>query len=110
THLQLKKAQQEILRLERKTTALAMAVTANHEINQPLTVLQGNFEIFQNSMEENGLSKKQKRWLAKIQSSIGRIQTILKKFMDANAIHFEEYPGDKKQIIFGDAFDDKDKP
>ena len=100
THIQLKKAQQEILRLERKTTALAMAVTANHEINQPLTVLKGNFEIFRNSIGDTELTPKQERWLLKIENSIGRIQGILQKFMDAHTVRLEEYFGSKKQVIF----------
>lgn len=100
THVQLKKAQKEIIRLEQKNTAMAMAVTANHEINQPLTILQGNFEIYQTSIQNQTLTDKQKRSLDKMQTAVHRIEEILKKYMDAVSVEMETYVGRQKQIIF----------
>ena len=100
SHLELRRAQNEIIHLEQKNAALAMAVTANHEINQPLTTLQGNFELLQKTIENDGASEKQERFISKVQSSIDRIQGILQKFMENSRIHFEEYVGDQKQVIF----------
>ncbi len=105
-HLDLKRAQQEIICLEQKNAALAMAVTANHEINQPLTILQGNFEMLQKTIQQDGASEKQERFISKIQVSIDRIQGILKKFIGASAIHFDQYLGNQKQVVFNENSDD----
>jgi DNA-binding response OmpR family regulator len=99
-HLELKKAQRKIIKLEQKNAALAMAVTANHEINQPLTVLQGNFDLFQNTLDQAGLTDKQQKFLMKMQEAMEKVQTILNKFKDSASIHFEDYLGDQKMVVF----------
>ncbi|MCP5107856.1 MAG: response regulator [bacterium] len=105
THLELRKAQREIITLEQKNAALAMAVTANHEINQPLTVLQGNLEIYLTSIDRENLNPKQQKCLAKIEHSIEKIQVLLEKFSRSDSIYFEEYLGHKKMVVFGNEGD-----
>jgi DNA-binding response OmpR family regulator len=100
THVSLRRAQQEVIRLEKKNAALATALTANHEINQPLTVLSGHFEMYRNSLDDDRLTEKQQRSLAKMQASIERIRGILEKFMTASGIRFEEYLDETQQVIF----------
>ncbi|UCH95790.1 MAG: response regulator [Candidatus Aminicenantes bacterium] len=100
THLELRKAQKEIIRLEQKNAVLAVALTANHEINQPLTVLQGNFELFQASLDKDRLTNRQQRFLTRIEKSIERIQAILKKMSAPTSIHFENYLENKEMVIF----------
>jgi PleD family two-component response regulator len=100
THLALRKAREEIIRLEQKNAALAVAVTANHTINQPLTVLQGNFELFLGSIEKNLLTKKQQHFLDRMKDSIERIKTFLLEMTDSTSIHFENYLESKKMVVF----------
>jgi DNA-binding response OmpR family regulator len=100
THLELRKIREEIIRLEQKNAALAVAVTANHAINQPLTVLQGNFELFQGSIEKNLLTEKQQRFLNHMRESIERIKTFLLEMTDSPGIHFENYLGNRKMVVF----------
>ncbi len=100
TNLELKKAQKEIIKLEQKNAVLAMAVTTSHEINQPLTILQGNFELFHNTLDKSNLTEKQRRYLTKMKTSIEKVRTIIKKFTDSSSIHFEEYIGEKKMVVF----------
>jgi len=100
THLALRKAREEIIRLEQKNAALAVAVTANHTINQPLTVLQGNFELFLGSIEKNLLTKKQQHFLNRMKDSIERIKTFLLEMTDSTSIHFENYLESKKMVVF----------
>lgn len=99
THLELKRAAKEILHLEQKNAVLAMALTANHELNQPLTVLQGNYDMFRQSLDENRLTERQQKQLAKIQQSIERIHGTLQKFTQTTAVHFEEYLDGKKMAV-----------
>jgi DNA-binding response OmpR family regulator len=100
THLELRKAREEIIRLEQKSAALAVGVTANHTINQPLTVLQGNFELFQGSIEKGLLTKKQQHFLNRMKESIERIKTCLIEMTDSTSIHFENYLGSRKMVVF----------
>ena len=79
THLELRKAQKDMIKLEQKNALLAMAITANHEINQPLTVLQGNLELFQRSIDKTGLTDKQQNFLNRIEKSLVKIQGVLGK-------------------------------
>jgi DNA-binding response OmpR family regulator len=100
THLELKKAREEIIRLEQKSAALAVGITANHTINQPLTILQGNFELFQGSLEKGLLTKKQQHFLNRMEESIERIKTCLLEMTDSTSIHFENYLGSRKMVVF----------
>ncbi len=105
THLELRKAQKAIICLERKNAALAAAVTAKHQINQPLTILLGNLELFRRSIANHHFTEKQKRFLARIEDSIVRIQAILKKMSNSTALHFENYLGNIKMVIYDERSD-----
>jgi len=100
THLELSKVREEIIRLEQQNAALAVAVTANHTLNQPLTVLQGNFELFRGSIEESLLTEKQRRFLSRMKESIERIKTYLSEMTDSPAVHFENYLGSRNMVVF----------
>ena len=100
THLELRKAQKEMIKLEQKNALLAVAITANHEINQHLTVLKGNLELFQRSLDKSKLTDKHRNYLDKMDKSIGKIQAILKKISEFDSVHFENYLDDKKMAVF----------
>ena len=102
THVALKSAQKEIVKLEQKNAVLALALTASHELNQPLTVLKGNLELFQNSINKTSLTDRQQHFINKMELAIDKIEAILEKFTDVDSysIHFEDYLGKKKMVIF----------
>ncbi len=100
THLKLKQAREEIIQLEQKNSVLAMVVTANHEINQPLTVLKGYLQLYRESFPEGKLSKKQKDFLEKMGESVNKIDSILIKFRNAGHIRFEDYSEFTKMVVF----------
>ncbi len=100
THLSLKKAYDDIKMLERENTINAMSITANHEINQPLTVLQGNIELFTRSYDKEQLTDKQNKYISKMQSSIDDINNILKKFQHFKSAKIEEYIKDRNMVVF----------
>lgn len=102
THLELRNAQKEIVRLAQRNAILAMSVTANHEINQPLTVLQGNFELFLAGKNMDLLTEKQRHYLSKIEKSIENIRIIMKKFSCSSPDHFENYLDSQEMIIFNE--------
>jgi DNA-binding response OmpR family regulator len=102
THLKLKQAQKEIIQLEQKNAVLAMALTASHELNQPLTVLKGNFDLYQNTLAGDQLTDKQQKYLNKMNVSLEKVHSLLKKFTDLDSINFQDYIGKQKMISLED--------
>ncbi len=96
----LQKAQKDIIALERKASAMAMAVTANHEINQPLMVIQGNMDMLRLHLDFAKLSSKQQQYVQKIDNSIARICSILEKFRSTIPTRFTAYSSDTDMVIF----------
>jgi two-component system cell cycle response regulator len=102
SHEALKKSQEQLVELERKHSIMAMAVTANHELNQPLTVLGGYLKMLEDTLPPDTLSDKQKKYIRKIKESVERINGILRKFNKVASIKIENYTMDrnKKMVIF----------
>ena len=73
----LRQSQEKILKLEQMNTILAMAGTANHDINQPLTVISGNLYLLEDSLKNQKLTNSQKKNIQDIKKSISRIKGIL---------------------------------
>jgi len=101
------KAQEEIIELEQKNAIMAMAVTVNHEINQPLSLLKGFFHLFTQTLDENSLTEKQRDIFKKIEAAFERIHVILKKYSSSKSTHFADYFGDVKMVIFEEGRDRK---
>lgn len=83
-------AQKEILDLERKNSILAMIITANHEINQPLTVLGGSIELLKKSLEDK-ISNKEKLLISRVTKSLNTITDILRKYASATDFDIDKY-------------------
>ena len=100
THLSLKHNQERLLELERQSSILAMAVTANHEINQPLTVLSGNLFLLKESMSGRDLTEQQLKYMERMERAINKIKNILEKYRNADTIHFQDYAENTKMVVF----------
>lgn len=100
SYRKLKNAQDEILNLERKNTALAMIVTANHEINQPLMIMKANLEMLEMTLPEDVKCERVQKYMERIDQSLERINLILEKFRSHENIEFEEYGGNTKMVSF----------
>ncbi|MCB5250790.1 MAG: PAS domain S-box protein [Candidatus Cloacimonetes bacterium] len=108
SYLQLKNAQDEILKLERETTALAMAVTANHEINQPLMVIKANLDMLKLKIDPNNVDTYIDKYMQRIDESVDRISSILDKFKKTQEVEFNDYGGNTTMVSFNydSEFDD----
>lgn len=100
SYMDLKNSQEKIIELERRNSILAMVATANHEINQPLTVLSGSLYLLEESLSKINLSSTQLEYIKKMQESIRKINEILAKFREAQTLRFERYAGSSQIIIF----------
>ncbi len=92
----------EMIDLERRNSALAMAVTANHEINQPLMVIQGNLELLVASLGERNLTEKEKTYLKRLNNSVNRIQKILERYRESNQYVFDFYSHETKMVTLSE--------
>ncbi len=97
THIELKKSRDTVVELEKKNLALAMAATANHEINQPLTVITGNLYLLKESIDPKCLTKDQASYMSKIDSAIQRIKEQLAHYRYAASMKYKQYSG--KEIV-----------
>ncbi|MBD3223093.1 MAG: response regulator [Caldithrix sp.] len=100
--IDLENSQQRIVELEKKNSVLAMVATANHELNQPLTVLKANLELFLQSISPHEFSENEQKYLKKIQKAIDNIQRILQKYRESFSFRFEKYMDQTEMVIFDD--------
>ncbi len=96
---QLKSAQNEIIKLERTTSVSAMAVTANHEINQPLTVLQGNLDLLEIQLSGDQDTMK---YLEKARQAAQKIRDIVARYKDIENYRFADYSKKTKMVVLED--------
>jgi tetratricopeptide (TPR) repeat protein len=91
-------AQEEIRELAQKNSIAAMAVTANHEINQPLTVIMGNLEL----LMSQDLNEKSYRYCERIKNASSNISLILDKFRSYDSFKIDDYSDETKFFVFDD--------
>lgn len=93
-----RQAELRLIEAEQKNTALAMAITANHEINQPLSILEGAFGLLTKKIDSNPDTKKH---IHTINEAIDTIESILQKMRDIEkyeTILFRQYLGNSTMI------------
>ena len=84
---ELKKKQEDLTRLKQKNAVLATIVTANHEINQPLTIIRGNLELMAKGIKDKTLLLRYET----IIESLDRIDKVIKKLRDLDEIKLRTY-------------------
>lgn len=106
---ELKQSQEKILKLEQMNTILAMAGTASHDINQPLTVISGNLYLLENSLKIQDLTKQQKKNIEEIKKSVQKIKEILVQYSKAVDLRYKEYSGGSKIVVLENGDNKKEK-
>ncbi len=91
--------EREIAELEKRNSILAMAVTANHEINQPLMVLNGNLEMLHTNLPDE-VKKENRRYFDRATIAIERIRNILDSYKQLHNIDFDEYTDGTKMVKY----------
>ncbi|MCD4828460.1 MAG: response regulator [Candidatus Cloacimonetes bacterium] len=103
SYLSLKEYYDRMIEVEKKNMALAMAVTANHEMNQPMMIMKGNLDMFLISVEKNkSIDDHQRGYLSKIDNAMKRMSDILDKFKQATTMSFENYTSQSRMIVFNE--------
>ncbi len=83
-----------------KKVMSAMAVTTNHELGQPLSVLTMSAEMLEMSLKSYDLDEKQIKYFARIKESLEQIKVILKKYREAETMKLEQYNSDTIMASF----------
>jgi DNA-binding response OmpR family regulator len=96
----LRFAQEELIRLERMNTALAMGTTANHELNQPLMALKGFLDLLFGILDPILVEEEHKTILNQVQVAMDRIQSILKKYRETAEIELSTYHETEKMVVW----------
>lgn len=96
TQIRIIKYQQQILDLERKNSVLAMVVTANHELRQPLTTLKGYLEMHLDELKEQGVYFSDKP-IKKFEKAIDSMIKILDKYKNNQDFDITSYLRDEEQ-------------
>jgi CheY-like chemotaxis protein len=91
---ELMDSQEELVEREKISAVKALSATATHEINQPLTVIQGYLDMFIESLDMGSLTTMQKKYLTRIQEGLEKLIVIITKFTKYSHIYFtDEFPG-----------------
>jgi tetratricopeptide (TPR) repeat protein len=85
----LENAQDNILRLERRNSVFATAVTASHEINQPLQVISGALDLLELTFTE--ADERQTHYIDQARQGVDRIGDILVRLLGVEEVIFEPY-------------------
>jgi two-component system, sensor histidine kinase and response regulator len=98
-HVELKRSRERILELERRNTVLAMAVTASHEITQPLTSLKGNLELLSMAFESSE-NKEAMEYIGKCKKAAMDMEHLLEKYRAASGVVVSDYGGGRSILQF----------
>ncbi len=99
----LTQAHEEILKLERKNSIFAMAVTANHEINQPLMIIKGNVEMLEMKYGCPEINP----YIKRIDEATSRIDRILGRYKEQKDYRMQAYADEIDMVVF-DGENDRD--
>ena len=76
----LKDSQQKLISHEKQDAVKAASVTASHEMNQPLTVIQGYLDMLIDTLDMNSLDPLQKKYLNRIEEGLKKLVSIIENF------------------------------
>lgn len=90
SYRKFQESQDEIIQLEKKNAMMRLAITTNHELNQPLTVMQGYLDMFCQSLPDGTLDERQRRYLVRVESSFKKMIEIMEQFRKSPLALLEE--------------------
>jgi two-component system cell cycle response regulator len=104
--LKLSDANQQILKIEKRTTYIATIITANHKIKQPLTLLSLSSAAIKKELEKDEVSRESILNRVKyIDAAIKDISDVLNKLNSITNPELSDYAKDVKMIkVEGEEF------
>lgn len=103
TNVKLKNETDKRVQLEKENAVLSLGVTANHELNQPLSVAMSSLTLLDRSLHEMNIDEKQQKLLHNTDKSLKKMADTIKKYFDkTRKFHFDKYVNDVDMVIFDD--------
>jgi K+-sensing histidine kinase KdpD len=93
-------AGREKLDQERLAAVVEMAVTVNHEINNPLTAILGNVQLL--LLKRDDLDQELQNKLRTIEQSAMKIKDVTQRLMRLNSVRSTSYNGDTRMLDLHD--------
>ena len=93
--------EEKLLKAERKSTAMAMVVTANHELRQPIMIVQGNVELLKIKLAQCKDIDYMK-YISKIEESLEKMGSILNKMKSIEEVELKSYTEEIEMIKLDD--------
>jgi CheY-like chemotaxis protein len=95
SYLELMDSQEELVEREKKSAVKALSANATHEMNQPLTVIQGYLDMLIESLDMGSLDQMQKKYLTRIQEGLNKLIAIIARFTKYSHIYLTDESSDK---------------
>lgn len=90
SYQELMDSQEELVEREKKIAIKALSANATHEMNQPITVIQGYLDMLIESLNMNSLNDVQKKYLTRIQEGLNKLVAIIARFTKYSHIYLTE--------------------
>ncbi|MBN1969199.1 MAG: tetratricopeptide repeat protein [Candidatus Delongbacteria bacterium] len=85
---------------QEKEALLAMSVTVNHELNQPLTTINGYKDmLFENLKKKDSLDSSEVLYFRKISESLEKINAILSRYSKISEYTIDKYIDKSKLVV-----------
>jgi CheY-like chemotaxis protein len=90
SYRELMDSQEELVEREKKNALKALSTNATHEMNQPITVIQGYLDMLIESLDMNFLNAMQKKYLTRIQEGLNKLIAIIARFTKYSNIYLTD--------------------
>jgi two-component system NtrC family sensor kinase len=92
--IELKESQDITVAREKQNALKTLSITASHEMNQPVTVIQGYLDLLKQSMDPDSLTPSQQKYLDRIEKGLAKLTDTLEKFRKSSHLYLlDNYPG-----------------
>jgi CheY-like chemotaxis protein len=90
SYRELMDSQEELVEREKKNALKALSTNATHEMNQPITVIQGYLDMLIESLDMNSLNGMQKKYLTRIQEGLNKLIAIIARFTKYSNVYLTD--------------------
>jgi CheY-like chemotaxis protein len=95
SYQELMDSQEKLVEREKKSAVKALSANATHEMNQPITVIQGYLDMLIESLDMDSLNHMQKKYLTRIQEGLNKLIAIIARFTKYSHIYLTDERPDK---------------
>jgi len=96
SYQELMDSQEKLVEREKKSAVKALSANATHEMNQPLTVIQGYLDMLIESLDMNSLNHMQKKYLTRIQEGLNKLIALIARFTKYSHVYLADEQPDNK--------------